>query len=574
MLALILLPVLGYAPSLSGGFLWDDYQLINNPLVREVNGLSRIWSGREAIDYYPVYYSAFWLQWRMWGEKTTGYHVVNLIVHILNCLLLWRLLARMGFRSAPLCALLFAIHPVNAATVGWISEQKNTLSLFFALLSGLSFVRWTGSRDGAVSRHYFLAIVYYTLSLLTKPAMIMLPFIFVTVLMASAMTGQDDTSCRIRWRPLLFAVIPFFILALGSALVTTWFQHNRALEGEAVRVISWAERLTLAGQALWFYLGKTLWPWRHCMIYPKDTLSTGMHWLWPWAGWIGIMAVAFLLWVRDRRSGQRSMNPSTGMPRSAVSFMALLYFTLMLTPVLGFVDQGYYRFSFVAEHWMYPALPGILLVLGEALGSVRWPRIGGVVAMIVIGLYLANTWVEVGTYADPVVYFRKAAACNPDNIVAHHNLANELAARGDIAAALAHYREALRIETNFFEARLAVGSLLLQQGDLAAAGVEIKQALELAPNEPESHFLAGLWCGRSGDALSAVSHFEMAWRMDPGNCDTLFNLGLALYQSGRRTEARAVLEEVLRRQPDFTQARRVLETNFQRVPESQDTLKQ
>ena len=560
MLALILLPVLAYAPSLSGGFLWDDYQLINNPLVHEPDGLGRIWSGREAIDYYPIYYSAFWLEWHLWGDNPTGYHVVNLAFHILSSLLLWRLLARIGFRSAPLCALLFAIHPVNAATVGWVSEQKNTLSMVFALLSGLSFLHWAGLCDEGGWRRYFSALLFYALALLTKPAVILLPLFFVAVLTIREVSTQGSVSSKAGWRRWVFALVPFFAVALASAVTTTWFQHQRALEGEAVRVVTWAERLTLAGQALWFYLGKALWPWHHCMIYPKDTLSSGVSWGWPCAGWLGLLAALLALWGCAWRAGRRSVNPRHDMPSSALVFMALLFFALMLIPVLGFVDQGYYRYSFVAEHWMYPALPGVLLLLGEALVFGRWTRIGGVVAMIVIGSYMANTWMEAGTYADPVGYYEKAVRCNPDNIVAHHNLANELAARGDMEAALTHYREALRIEPTFWRARLAIGSLLLQQGDLAAAGIEVKQALELAPEEPESHYLAGLWSGMSGDSSSAVQHFEIAWQADPGNYDVLFNLGLALYQAGRMPEARTVLEEVLRQRPDNEKARQLLET--------------
>ena len=568
LLALILLPILVYAPSLSGDFLWDDFQLINNPLIRDTDGLSRIWSGSEAIDYYPIYYSAFWLQWRLWGDGTTGYHAINLLFHILNGLLLWRLLARLGLRSAPLCALLFAIHPLNAATVGWVSEQKNTVSLFFALLSSLCFARWAGPRDWSMNRRYFLSLTFYALALLTKPAVIPLPLVFAAVLITWAMTAGYDARVT-PWRKAAAALTPFFLLALCSALVTTWFQHNRAMEGDAARVISWAERLTLAGQAWWFYLGKSLWPLHHCMIYPKATLSTGLHWVWPWAGWTGVMAVAFLLWVRGRRSGQQFRNPSA----SLLVLLALLSFTLMLTPVLGFVDQGFNRFSYVAEHWTYPALPGVLLIVSEALASLMSLSRGGSAARLIrfgavtlttgiVGFCLVSTRAEARTYADAVVYYRKAAECNQDNIVAHHNLANELAARGDLAAALPHYRETLRIEPTFWRAHLAIGSLMLQQGDLSGASLEVKQALELAPDEPEAHFLAGLCCGMFGDHPAAARHFEITWNADPGNCEALFNMALALYQSGRQSEARTALEEVLRRQPDHERARQVLETKF------------
>ena len=550
-LALILLPILAYGPSLSGDFLWDDYQLINNPLIRDADGLFRIWSGREAIDYYPIYYSAFWLQWRLWGDGTTGYHVVNLLFHILNGLLLWRVLARLGCRSAPLCAALFAIHPLCTATVGWVSEQKNTLSLLFALLSALYFIRGADDRERRLRRDSFLSAIFFALALLTKPAVLALPLFFAAALMA-----RDGLSGTILRRKTMATLAPFFLLALCSALVTIWFQHNRAMEGEAARVISWAERLSLAGQAWWFYLGKALWPFHHCMIYPMDTISAGLHWLLPWAGWAGVLAAAFLLRVRDRRTGLHV-------------FWGLLFFTLMLAPVLGFVDQGYNRFSLVAEHWTYPALPGVLLILSEALAwliavpRAQPVRVGAAVAAgLLLVSWLANARAESATYADAVTFYRKAVECNPDNIVAHHNLANELAARGNPAAALPHYRETLRIEPTFWRAHLAIASLLLEKGDLAGAGAEVEQALKLAPDEPEVSFLAGLYRGMTGDHAAAARHFGTVWNRDPANIEALFNMALALYQSGRQPEARAALEEVLRLQPYHARARQVLDTKF------------
>jgi hypothetical protein len=133
---IILATFLTYSPSLSGDFIFDDdAHLTDNSLIKAGDGLYRFWFTREPVDYYPVSNATLWIEWRLWGMQSTGYHVTNLVLHLLAAMLIWALLRRLAIPGAFLAAALFAIHPVNVETVAWVAQRKSLLAMVFFLLS-------------------------------------------------------------------------------------------------------------------------------------------------------------------------------------------------------------------------------------------------------------------------------------------------------------------------------------------------------------------------------------------------------------------------------------------------------
>jgi hypothetical protein len=125
-LILAVVTILAYQPAWHGGVLWDDEAHIGGPELRTLDGLGRIWFvPRTTQQYYPLLHTSYWLQQRLWGDSTTGYHIVNLLLHIGCVVLVLRILRRLRIPGAELAAIIFALHPVNVETVAWISERKN-----------------------------------------------------------------------------------------------------------------------------------------------------------------------------------------------------------------------------------------------------------------------------------------------------------------------------------------------------------------------------------------------------------------------------------------------------------------
>ena len=174
--AIILAGVLAYLPALRGGFVWDDEPLITaNPLMRTPSGLAEIWSGSRTADYFPVTNTVFWIEHHLFGDNATGYHAVNILLQAANALLLWRVLRRLQIPGAFLAGLIFAIHPINAESVAWISELKNVLSMFFFLISALLFFEIEDQRVLNRTVAYSASLVAFLLALLSKTQVVFLP---------------------------------------------------------------------------------------------------------------------------------------------------------------------------------------------------------------------------------------------------------------------------------------------------------------------------------------------------------------------------------------------------------------
>src|SRR5438094_8768722 len=170
---------LAYQPASQGGHLWDDDNCTTPPELRSLDGLRRIWFvPRTIAQYYPLLFSSYWLQQRLWGDSTSGYHLVNLLLHVGCVVLVLKILRFLRVPGAELAAIIFALHPVNVETVAWISERKNTLSGVFALAATLWYLKFD---DGRTRQPYAFALALFLLGLLSKTAIVTLPLVWLVI---------------------------------------------------------------------------------------------------------------------------------------------------------------------------------------------------------------------------------------------------------------------------------------------------------------------------------------------------------------------------------------------------------
>jgi tetratricopeptide (TPR) repeat protein len=539
---LALLVAVAYGPTLKGGFGWDDDGLITrNRMVHASDGLWRIWFTTEAPDYYPLTGTLWWMEWRLWGDNPTGYHVLNLVLHAVNAILLWTILRRLRVAGAWFAAALFAIHPVNVATVGWVSEQKNTLSMLFYCAAILLYLSFEERKQWS---RYALSLAAFLLALLSKTAVVMLPVVLLGCIgWRRGAVRRADVLCS----------APFFLVSLVLGLVTVWFQQHRVLGGEPVIAGGFLSRLAMAGAVPWFYLQKALLPFGLNVIYPKWNLDAIC-----WTSFLpGIgLAVGFTLFVWKRARWGRP------------ALFALGCFVATLFPVMGFFDQGLYRVTLVADHWQYHSIAAPL-ALAAAAGA-NWLRASRAVvragaAVAVIAALTAGTLRRSSVYADQETLWRDTARKNPTAWLAHNNLGYFLERAGRVEAAAAEYREAIRLKPDYADAHNNLGVALTKLGQISAAMEQYQQALKFRPDYAQAHHNLGIALWQIGKLEDSIRHYEEALKIKPDYVEAHDNLAVALAQAGRLDDAIQHWQQALRSDPGYAQAHYNLALTFERL---------
>ena len=265
--ALALLAGVCYLPAmLWGGFVWDDFIWYQSEAVLEWSGLGAIWSWPSGIErerhYWPLTYTTFWLEHKIWGLEPAGYHMVNVLLHLLNSLLVWRLLLRLAVPGAWVVAAVFAAHPLHVESVAWIIERKDVLSGLFYLTAVLVWLRFL---EQPRPWRYGLSLLLFVAGLLSKSVVVTLPaaLLIVQWWKTGRITGKD-----------LQRLAPFFLVAL---LITVGDLYSYD-SGRYNLDYSWPERVLIASRALWFYAGKLAWPTELSVIYPLWDINLGDPW--------------------------------------------------------------------------------------------------------------------------------------------------------------------------------------------------------------------------------------------------------------------------------------------------------
>ncbi len=540
--------LLAYLPTLHGGMLWDDDFYLTKPALQSFDGLGRIWFhlGTTA-QYYPLLYSAFWVEHQLWGDSLLGYHLTNVVLHAAGAFLVVLIVRRLTLPGAWLAGFLFALHPVYVESVAWISEQKNTLSTVFYLASVLTYLHFDQTRRRS---HYFLALGLFVLALLSKTVTATLPAAILVILW-----WQRG---RLNWRRDVLPLAPWLVLGAAAGLLSAWMERKVVGAEGAPFTMTLGQHFVLAGRVIWFYLSKLVWPANLMFIYPRWTVDSRVGWqyLFP----LGVLAVGAALCLLARKSKGSRRGP----------LAAFLFFIGTLVPVLGFLNVYPFIFSYVADHFQYVASLGILVPAAAGL-TLAARRTTSLVPGALVAILGILTWMQSGAYGDAETLYRQTVERNPDGWMAHNNLGGVLMRTpGRSAEAIAQLQEALRLEPGLAEAHNNLGLLLAGiPGRTPDAIAEFQAALRLRANYAEAHNNLGSTLSEiPGRAPEAIAEYEAALRIDPDYADAHNNLGSALSENrDRLPEAIAQFEAALQLNPNLPEAHANLGVALTKVPD-------
>ena len=544
-LLLFAVTLFAYWPAINGALLWDDNMHVTRPELQSLHGLWRIWFDLGATQqYYPLLHSAFWLEHHLWGDAPLGYHLLNVAMHAASACIVAALARRLSLPGAWLAGFVFALHPVCVEAVAWISEQKSTMSGLFYLASAFTYLGFDRTRR---SSRYFLALGFFLLALMSKSVAATLPaaLLVISWWQRGRLSGKRD----------VLPLLPFFATGIAAGLFTAWVERSPQFIGAqgSNYSLTVAQRLLLAGRVPWFYAAEAIWPANLMFTYPHWTIDSRefSQYLFP----AGLAAIAiFFVWLAHKNRGPLA---------------ALLFFLGTLFPALGFLNVYPFRYSYVADHFQYLALLGIVVPIAASLALlVRRISPSRIAAMILPLLILttlgAVTRQQSGTYRSYEELFRATLKRNSGSSFVHSNLGVILMSTGREPEAVSEFEAAVRLTPTDPDYRVNLGLALAQlPGRIPDAIAQYRSALSIAPTLPSAHLNLGLaytsMPGRMQDSIEeyrkAITEYQTALRGGPDLWEAHFNLGLAYGQMpGKESEAIAEFRTALRMKPDSSLA--------------------
>jgi tetratricopeptide (TPR) repeat protein len=612
---LVVLCVFAFAyPALSGLFLpADDATVTTNPVMYSVTGLPTCWLAPQRLPQFsPMAYTILWVEHLFFTTHPRGYHVVSLLVHAANALLLWHLLRRLELPAAWLAAAVFALDPVQVDTVSWISQQRYLFCGFFYLCALLVYLRRTGlnpepppyapgteplielSLPTNPATLLALSITLFVLALLCHILAATFPLVvLIMIWWERGKITQEDV------KPL----IPFAAIAAAFSVLAAVLFRRRAGEFwyADINAVNW---LWIWGRAACTYLFITLVPANLAFAYPRWDAS-GNPW-WAWLMTAGIIAAVVGLWQMRRRWGR---GPITA---------ALLFLCLLLPAALGASDayDSDMPGVFIREHVLYLACAAVLVpltiflhdLLLESKFTTKFavlPPVMPLLSLVIVGGLAAATFVHSHAYNDPTSlwqnvlqkdptssvalntlgsmeldaddrksaeqHFMAAYTANHDDVDALLNLARleetpdqsqKTPGKPDYAAAIDRYYEILAHHPDRPEAHMGIAADLSAEGHSEDALREYEVARKLDPYNPEIYNDEGLIYSRLGDLNAAVDQYNKAISIDPKQEFAYLNLANARFQQGSN------VEDIAAKKQFFTEARDALQKLLDLNPRS------
>jgi tetratricopeptide (TPR) repeat protein len=592
-LVLILSGFIAYEPMRHNDFVGfdDDKYVTQNPLVKmglAPESVTWAFTSTYLSNWHPLTWLSHMLDCHLFGAEPFWHHLINLLFHIANTLLLFWLLKKMTGWIWPsaFVAAAFALHPLHVESVAWVSERKDVLSGLFWMLTIAAYIQYTKHLGMG---WYLLVFLAFGLGLMAKPMVVTLPFVLLLLdywplrrfQLPSPLRGElpsqselDGTDISIlKASRLIIEKIPLFVLMLLSSVITLIVQR-RAMGMDTGVDISLSPRVSNAIVSYLAYILKIVYPTRLAVLYPH--LGNGLS-LWQ-------TMVSFLILTAI------SAGVIYTARKRCYLLVGWLWYLGTLLPVIGLVQFGVQA---MADRYTYLPSIGLFIMIAwgacELLTGWRYQRIGlAITAGIVLTGMLLCTRMQLRHWRNSFTLFEHTLKATKNNFTMHYNYGHMLSTESRFAEAILHFDKALQINPRYHDAYNNKGLALFELGKINEAiecfnevlklkpdfhraynnlgmafyrlgktELAVKQWLEsvrLSPDDDTSHFNLGMEFIKQDKLDKAVEHLNRVVEITPYWPEAHYKLGIAYYRQGRLDMAAKQCARALSLKPDYTEA--------------------
>jgi len=513
-LLVALAAILTYLPTLRFGFVYDDdIQVLDNPAITSwhflltyfLKPIAGFYPRLASAHYYrPLFFIWLRLNYFFWHKQAWGWHLTNLLLHAAVSILVLLVLRKYFPESRWVLfgALIFAVHPVHAETVVWVSGCTDAL-MALGLLSSLYL--WMKNGETSSSLLKIGSLLCFFLALLAKETAIVFPaVIFLHVLSGIGRRPQDSTKFQMV-RSAMLQALPYLVLT-AFYLAARW-QILHALPNEAPWISASHALLTIPSLIL-FYIFHLIWPQTLSLTYDLPVVGQATDpWFWLALLFLSVLLSGLIVWYARARTSN--------------IFAAMQWLLLPLAPVLYIVL--FRRDDFAHDRYLYLsalALSVFLILLGDYVskfsGRIQDPRVAAfVVGGMIAGLGLFAS-IQARPWENNLLLYTNAFHVAPKNALAGNNLASEYAGRG-------HYLEAIEI---------------------------LKPLVKRRPDMWLANYNYGYANYKLGNLPLAEEFLQRSIAIDPANSDQYVYLGTTYFKENRLLEASHQIQEGIARRPD------------------------
>jgi protein O-mannosyl-transferase len=535
----------------------DGLYIYENPHV--LNGLTEdgvIWAftTNHSANWHPLTWLSLMLDCQLFGANPGWMHLMNLILHLANTLLLFAVFRKMtgALWQSAFVAAAFAIHPMHVESVAWIAERKDVLSTLFLLLTLAAYVSYV-RRPGLV--RYVLTVLLFASGLLAKPMLVTLPFLLLLLdywplgrfdshqtIKASSRQKRQSSPAPDKRRILYRAIIekiPFIAFSVVSSVITFLVQRSG---GAMVGIDVLPLKLKFANAFLSYarYISKMFWPQNLAVFYPFDVRTIQS---WQVVLCALLMIVVSVLAIRFGRK-QRYLP------------VGWFWFVGTLIPVIGLVQVGGQS---LADRYTYISYIGLFIMIAWGLPELlsKWPQrknalgLSMVIVLTTLGICAHR---QVSFWNNSLTLFSHAIEVTQNNYIAHDSIGVAYNSLGRYQDAIESYKQAIKIKPDYADAHYNLGVACGKLGRWQDAVESYKQAIKIKPDYTKAHYNLGISYEGLGRYQDAIEAYKQAIRIEPDYADAYINLGVTYYRLGRYKDAVEPYKQAIRIRPDIVLA--------------------